>query len=76
MRDMASTSGWPLGGRFPPGIWWPRRAERLDRSRRDQFALVIGQKVDPDNVPDPNVPVYLCGAQLLAHCPLSLITRP
>jgi diacylglycerol O-acyltransferase len=26
------------------------------------------------NVPGPNVPVYLCGARLLAHYPLSVIT--
>jgi diacylglycerol O-acyltransferase / wax synthase len=26
------------------------------------------------NVPGPNVPVYLCGAKLLAHYPLSVIT--
>jgi hypothetical protein len=26
------------------------------------------------NVPGPNVPVYLCGAKLLAHYPVSVIT--
>jgi diacylglycerol O-acyltransferase / wax synthase len=26
------------------------------------------------NVPGPNVPVYLCGARLLAHYPMSVVT--
>jgi hypothetical protein len=27
------------------------------------------------NVPGPNIPVYLCGARLLAHYPVSVVTN-
>jgi WS/DGAT/MGAT family acyltransferase len=49
------------------------------RAARVIFATGLLHRVPPfnltiSNVPGPNVPVYLCGAQLLAHYPLSVIT--
>jgi len=49
------------------------------RAARVVFATGLLHRVPPfnltiSNVPGPNVPVYLCGAQLLAHYPLSVIT--
>jgi diacylglycerol O-acyltransferase / wax synthase len=49
------------------------------RAARVVFATGLLHRVPPfnltiSNVPGPNMPVYLCGAQLLAHYPLSVIT--
>ena len=49
------------------------------RVARVVFATGLLHRVPPfnltiSNVPGPNVPVYLCGAQLLAHYPVSVIT--
>ena len=49
------------------------------RAARVVFATGLLHRVPPfnltlSNVPGPNVPVYLCGAQLLAHYPVSVIT--
>ncbi|MGN6793672.1 MAG: WS/DGAT/MGAT family O-acyltransferase, partial [Streptosporangiaceae bacterium] len=49
------------------------------RAARVVFATGLLHRVPPfnltiSNVPGPNIPVYLCGAQLLAHYPLSVIT--
>ena len=49
------------------------------RAARVVFATGLLNRVPPfnltiSNVPGPNVPVYLCGARLLAHYPLSVIT--
>jgi diacylglycerol O-acyltransferase / wax synthase len=43
------------------------------------FATGVLHRLPPfnlciSNVPGPNVPVYLCGARLLAHYPVSVIT--
>jgi diacylglycerol O-acyltransferase / wax synthase len=43
------------------------------------FATGVLHRLPPfnvciSNVPGPNVPVYLCGAKLLAHYPVSVIT--
>jgi WS/DGAT/MGAT family acyltransferase len=49
------------------------------RAARVVFATGLLNRVPPfnicvSNVPGPNVPVYLCGAKLLAHYPVSVIT--
>ena len=49
------------------------------RAARVVFATGLLHRLPPfnvtiSNVPGPNVPVYLCGAKLLAHYPLSVIT--
>jgi diacylglycerol O-acyltransferase / wax synthase len=49
------------------------------RAARVVFAAGLLHRVPPfnlciSNVPGPNVPVYLCGAKLLAHYPVSVIT--
>jgi hypothetical protein len=49
------------------------------RAARVVFATGLLHRLPPfniciSNVPGPNVPVYLCGAQLLAHYPVSVIT--
>jgi len=49
------------------------------RAARVVFATGLLHRVPPfnvtiSNVPGPNVPVYLCGARLLAHYPVSVIT--
>jgi len=49
------------------------------RAARVVFATGLLHRLPPfnlciSNVPGPNVPVYLCGARLLAHYPLSVIT--
>src|SRR5262249_25078458 len=49
------------------------------RAPRGGFATGLPRRlpavnVTLSNVPGPNVPVYLCGAKLLAHYPLSVIT--
>ena len=49
------------------------------RAARVVFATGLLQRLPPfnlciSNVPGPNVPVYLCGAKLLAHYPVSVIT--
>jgi WS/DGAT/MGAT family acyltransferase len=49
------------------------------RAARVVFATGLLHRVPPfnltiSNVPGPNVPVYLCGAKLLAHYPVSVIT--
>ena len=49
------------------------------RAARVVFATGLLHRVPPfnltiSNVPGPNVPVYLCGAQLIAHYPVSVIT--
>src|SRR5262245_20108439 len=49
------------------------------RAARVVFATGLLHRIPPfnltiSNVPGPNVPIYLCGAQLLAHYPLSVIT--
>jgi diacylglycerol O-acyltransferase / wax synthase len=43
------------------------------------FATGVLRRLPPfnltiSNVPGPNVPVYLCGARLLAHYPVSVVT--
>jgi len=48
------------------------------RAARVVFATGLLHRLPPfnvciSNVPGPNVPVYLCGAKLLAHYPLSVI---
>src|ERR1700722_15575994 len=55
----------------PPAL--PARAARV------VFATGVLHRLPPfnlciSNVPGPNVPVYLCGAKLLAHYPVSVIT--
>jgi diacylglycerol O-acyltransferase len=49
------------------------------RAARVVFATGVLHRLPPfnlciSNVPGPNVPVYLCGARLLAHYPVSVIT--
>ena len=49
------------------------------RAARVLFATGLLHRLPPfniciSNVPGPNVPVYLCGAKLLAHYPVSVIT--
>ena len=49
------------------------------RAARVVFATGLLSRLPPfnlciSNVPGPNVPVYLCGAKLLAHYPVSVIT--
>ncbi len=49
------------------------------RAARVVFATGLLHRLPPfniciSNVPGPNVPVYLCGARLLAHYPLSVVT--
>jgi len=50
------------------------------RAARVVFATGLLHRLPPfnvciSNVPGPNVPVYLCGARLLAHYPVSVITN-
>ena len=49
------------------------------RAARVVFATGVLHRLPPfnlciSNVPGPNVPVYFCGAKLLAHYPVSVIT--
>jgi len=49
------------------------------RAARVVFATGLLHRLPPfnltiSNIPGPNVPVYLCGARLLAHYPVSVIT--
>jgi len=49
------------------------------RAARVVFATGILHRLPPfnlciSNIPGPNLPVYLCGAKLLAHYPVSVIT--
>jgi WS/DGAT/MGAT family acyltransferase len=49
------------------------------RTARVVFATGLLHRLPPfnvtiSNVPGPNVPVYLCGAKLLAHYPVSVVT--
>ena len=49
------------------------------RAARVVFATGLLHRLPPfnltiSNVPGPNIPVYLCGAKLLAHYPLSVVT--
>ena len=49
------------------------------RAARVVFATGLLHRLPPfnvtiSNVPGPNIPVYLCGARLLAHYPVSVIT--
>jgi diacylglycerol O-acyltransferase / wax synthase len=49
------------------------------RTARVVFATGLLHRLPPfnlciSNVPGPNVPVYLCGAKMLAHYPVSVIT--
>jgi diacylglycerol O-acyltransferase / wax synthase len=49
------------------------------RAARVVFATGVLHRLPPfnlciSNVPGPNVPVYLCGAKLLAHYPVSVVT--
>jgi len=50
------------------------------RAARVVFATGVLHRLPPfnlciSNVPGPNIPVYLCGARLLAHYPVSVITE-
>jgi WS/DGAT/MGAT family acyltransferase len=50
------------------------------RAARVVFATGMLNRLPPfnitvSNVPGPNIPVYLCGARLLAHYPVSVITN-
>jgi len=50
------------------------------RAARVVFATGVLHRLPPfnitiSNVPGPNIPVYLCGAKLLAHFPVSVITN-
>jgi WS/DGAT/MGAT family acyltransferase len=50
------------------------------RAARVVFATGLLHRLPPfnitiSNVPGPNIPVYLCGAQLLAHYPVSVVTN-
>jgi diacylglycerol O-acyltransferase / wax synthase len=49
------------------------------RAARVVFATGVLHRVPPfnvtiSNVPGPNVPVYLCGARMIAHYPVSVVT--
>jgi diacylglycerol O-acyltransferase / wax synthase len=49
------------------------------RAARVVFATGVLHRLPPfnvtiSNVPGPNVPVYMCGARLLAHYPVSVVT--
>ena len=49
------------------------------RAARVVFATGVLHRLPPfnltiSNVPGPNVPVYLCGAKLIAHYPVSVVT--
>jgi WS/DGAT/MGAT family acyltransferase len=49
------------------------------RAARVVFATGLLHRLPPfnvtiSNVPGPNIPVYLCGAKMLAHYPMSVIT--
>jgi len=49
------------------------------RAARVVFATGLLHRVPPfnvtiSNVPGPNVPVYMCGARLVAHYPMSVVT--
>jgi hypothetical protein len=49
------------------------------RAARVVFATGLLSRVPPfnltiSNVPGPNVPAYLCGAKLIAHYPVSVVT--
>jgi diacylglycerol O-acyltransferase / wax synthase len=49
------------------------------RAARVVFATGVLHRLPPfnlciSNVPGPNIPVYLCGAKLLAHYPVSVVT--
>jgi len=49
------------------------------RAARVVFATGLLHRLPPfnitiSNVPGPNVPVFLCGARLLAHYPVSVVT--
>jgi len=49
------------------------------RAARVVFATGLLHRLPPfnltiSNVPGPNVPVYMCGARLIAHYPLSVVT--
>jgi diacylglycerol O-acyltransferase / wax synthase len=49
------------------------------RAARVVFATGVLHRVPPfnvtiSNVPGPNVPVYLCGAKMIAHYPVSVVT--
>jgi diacylglycerol O-acyltransferase / wax synthase len=49
------------------------------RAARVVFATGVLHRLPPfnlciSNVPGPNIPVYLCGARLLAHYPVSVVT--
>jgi len=49
------------------------------RAARVVFATGVLHRLPPfnvtiSNVPGPNVPVYLCGARMLAHYPVSVVT--
>ncbi len=49
------------------------------RAARVVFATGVLHRLPPfnltiSNVPGPNVPVYLCGARLIAHYPVSVVT--
>jgi WS/DGAT/MGAT family acyltransferase len=50
------------------------------RAARVVFATGLLHRLPPfnitiSNVPGPNIPVYLCGAKLLAHYPVSVVTN-
>jgi diacylglycerol O-acyltransferase / wax synthase len=50
------------------------------RAARVVFATGLLHRLPPfnitiSNVPGPNIPVYLCGARMLAHYPVSVVTN-